>query len=128
MRKVEVLGVVISPIIKGIEWECKAIFELPKSYLKYLNVKPTSTLHAVIRKKGELITIFLNREIDSSYGQECILKETKETYYATIKNVFLGIKSTDFFEASIVKYEGKRLAIKLQQIKQLPRYMEEKKK
>lgn len=126
MRKVEVLGVVISPIIKGMEWECKATFELPKSYCKYLNIKSPSTLHTVIRKKGELITIFLNPIIDSSYGQECIIKETKDGYYATIKNVFLGIKSTDFFEASIVKYEKKRLAIKLQQIKQLPRYMEEK--
>jgi hypothetical protein len=52
----------------------------------------------------------------------------RENCRLDIKNYFLGLTSKDFFEASLIKYDNKILSIRLQQIKQLPRYMEDKKK
>ncbi len=123
---IKVLGVVVSPTIKGLEWENKATFDLPIGYCKYMGLKPKDKVYIIIRKKDDgLITIFINSKKDTKFGTIGIMRENCRL---DIKNYFLGLTSKDFFEASLVKYDNKTLSIRLQQIKQLPRYMEDKKK
>ena len=70
-------------------------------------------------------TIFVNKSIDSKFGQRTTLSN-KNTI--SINNFILGIKSSEFYEISVVEYNKTRLSIKIQEIAKLPRYLTESEK
>ena len=126
MGKIRILGVVTKPIIKGLEWESKAIFQLPENYCKYLGIEANEILYLTIRINEEKQkTIFVNKSIDSKFGQRTTLSN-KNTI--SINNFILGIKSSEFYEISVVEYNKTRLSIKIQEIAKLPRYLTESEK
>lgn len=126
MKRIQVLGVIVKPTIRGFDISSKVSFELPKTYCEYLNIKPKEDFIALIRRNQEgITTIFINTKRDGDIGVLCSINER---YVLTLKNYLLGIRSTDFYEISIVKYDNKRLAIKLQEIEKLPNYMTKEEK